>query len=202
MNVSIRTDGLIELRAAFVRSGESWPKVSVDIATETTEVMQVAAVGAIRADGLVFRAELVNSIATQVISEGTPAAPRVIGHTYSELLHAEVMNDGRKPHPELNGKWHKALAPWVVKKIPYEGEKLSKYVKMSGVAKKGGKSQRAQAAIFRAQRFALSMAYVIARSIDRKGIVGRRFFEKAMAVGEAQLPAIADRALARYVEKF
>lgn len=43
-------------------------------------------------------------------------------------------------------------------------------------------------------------AYVVARSIGRKGIKGRHYVEKALAAAEPVLAALSDRAAARMVE--
>jgi hypothetical protein len=52
-----------------------------------------------------------------------------------------------------------------------------------------------------AQAAERSLAFVVARSIGRKGIRGRQFFKRAKERVMRNLPGIAQRALARWRER-
>ena len=178
--IEVKDVGTRELVEAMRRAGDDWPNVAKSAMVEAVEFGQMATQENIRAADLLFRRMLLNSIATQVLSEGSPATGYTTkGHVYSELPYAEVMEDGRRP-----GKFppRDAIEPWVAEKVM------------------GGALGRAPKGTPEAQ--VRSLTFLISRSIARKGIEGRKFFAFAMARVKVGMPRFVDRALDDFLARW
>ena len=182
--LEVRTYGVADLSASLMRAGDRLHDAQVAIATEGAELLEAETKRQIQADDLLFRRRLLNSIESKVRDEGKT----VSALTYSEEPYAIVMEDGRAP----GGKQPPTddMIPWVVKRIGVAGARLSGRARSSA---------RNPGAVERAVR---GLAFVVARSIARKGIRARKFFEKAAREVEALLPRIADRIVTKFADDF
>lgn len=177
IEIRLTDAGLTAMLQTMDLAVQEWPKVAESAMHEATAYGQRLTQENIREDDLLFRRALLNSISTQVVSEGSPMV--TTGHVYSELPYAEVMEDGRQP-----GKFppRDAIEPWVAEKVM--GGAL-------GRAPKGTKEQQIR-----------SLTFVISRSIAKKGIKGRKYFLRAMTRTADAMPKFLDQAVDEFIARW
>ncbi len=107
----------------------------------------------------------------------------VIGTVGSPLKHVAVINDGRRPGEKMPPS--DSLELWVRRKIQIKRTHASGKVK----TRKGVELQRAPT-----PKEARGIAFVIARAIGKKGIEGRKFFEKAVEENQGTIQRILESA--------
>ena len=155
---------------------QAWPEVMEDVAGEVVEYGVNAQDAEIRNKGLVSTGKLVNSIG----GETKHASDGVHGMVFNTAPHAPVMDQGRRKGARMPPP--SALVRWVRRKKLVRGRR-----------KKGEAQTKAQRE--------MSMAFVIARSISRKGIVGRKYMELTQLRMENALPTIANRRIAEFARR-
>ena len=162
----------------FTRARFEWTLKQV--AEEMVEFGTLAQDEEIRKKKLVSTGKLVNSIGGRTIKRGTSWG----GQVWNTAVHAPVMDQGRRAGAQMP-----PLAP------------IARWVKRKGIAKAVKGSRRGKRKPVPATVVAKRIAFVIARSIARKGIIGRKFMVATEARMVAQLPRIADKWLGMFAAK-
>ena len=172
MAVSISTrHDLARMKATMARARAAWPKASLDVARDLAAAMELEAKRNLRKTKATFRGTLLNSITRHAVMDGNNTARGIIS---SDLPYAGVIDLGRRPGAPPPPA--EDLVPWVKKKLAAKGDR-----------KKPGAL--------------LSLAFVVARSIGKKGIVGRRYMQDARDTVKAKSQKIASAAIKRFMDR-
>jgi hypothetical protein len=169
----VRNDGSV--RARLSRLTQTLPGAMEAIAESILLLGEREVKGEIAAADLLFRRVLLNGWLTQIETHGTNARREVLGRLWSEEVHAPVMEYGRRPgrRPPID-----AIAQWVSERITLTG--------ITGPRRKDTES------VIRA------LAYVMARRIGERGIMGRGYFRRAVSTMRGAAGEIARRIIAQW----
>ncbi len=182
------SDDMPELEALIAVKREEWQRVAHSIATEAGAMGELVMKGQIKKAGLIGVTGLLrNQVTSSVGLEGDA----VITWIRSEAPYAQTMDEGRRPgatQPPTG-----PLALWAKRKILPKSQPIwfSRYLKGKKGKAKGDGMKRALAAF----------AYVIARSIKKKGIKGRHYVDKTAKILTKRLPKLIDTHLREFVNR-
>lgn len=195
-------ESAIDLAAMMRAAGRDWPSVARALVMELVEVMELTAKTAIKSKGMTFRNTLMGSVINQVLSEGAGANHQTRGFVLADTPYAETVDKGRRagaaPPPS------EALIPWVRERLATSAQR--KETSLAGVARKRSTdSGRARARSAEAEIRAL--AFVVARSIGRRGMIkrfgydGAHYFQMAMDEGRRRADPFASRILQEFIDR-
>lgn len=159
--------------------------------------------------------DAVGSSEPQVVGAGRVQAVTGIGPPRDQI--AGVLEDGRRPGARMPPP--DSLKPWIKRKLrnavasQLRGARVTaksreRYLALAaraalrgGTLGKGASARVTGVGKERIDKAADSLAFVIARSIGRRGIPGLHAFARTRAIMEKQLPAIFQRHLRRVLSK-
>lgn len=171
-----------------------------DLETDVLETSAYAQ-GVARESSPIFRGTLVNSIQVEpVLVVDLGNGIRIQGGVFTATPYAVVQDEGRRPGAPMP-----PLAPiqrWVELKVrrgdmqmPADIDDMSDQLRSDAAPNRRRRRARSTASRIR------GLAYVIARSIGRKGIVAKHFMQKAEAAATVHLEARVNATVARWVDR-